>query len=424
MKKCSMWIVLSLSLLVAFTPAFAAAGSLDSTFGNNGIVETNFGPDSNFTYSDAAFTSNGDIVVAGTVTNFNGQATACVVVRYLPNGLLDPSFGSGGIVTLPASSFASLFGMLAVQANGQILVVIEPQINGALVTALMRLNTNGKLDPTFGSGGLVTVNLPTPATFTAAPSLLLAQPDGKILLAGASTPPRRSTLSPQTILIRYLSSGALDTTFGSGGVTSVVAISAPTTLGLLSGDGILALNGSGQLAQFTSAGAPLKTPVGGTVIAAKQNATTAAAFLPNGEFLLGGSVFGPDGRSNLDAVVHRFLVTGAADPAFLSPPISFVPNGANVGSGAGQFVTDSLGRIVAGGGVETLSSSLWGVARLAANGSLDASFGNGGVVATQVGVTGFLSAVFVQPNNEIIAVGEVRDNNSLIDLAIARYRAQ
>jgi uncharacterized delta-60 repeat protein len=428
MKKFIVSVVFSLSLFGAFTSAFAAAGSLDPTFGNAGKVDTDFGPNgNNFSFADAVLAPNGDIVVAGTVANLDGQQSTCVVVRYLPSGALDSSFGGDGMVTLPAQFFASLFGGMAVQPDGKILVLTQPEINNTFVIALLRLNNNGDLDPTFGSAGQVIVKFPAPATFAASPNLVLAQPDGKILLAGSATPPFRSKLTPQTVLARYLSNGTLDTTFGSGGFSSAVAISTPSTLALLSGDGILALNSSEQLAQFTSAGALLKTPTGGTVIAVKRSVTP-QTFLSNAEDLEAGIVQGPFGRRNIDAVISKFQVSGVADPSFASPAITFLPNGGNVQSGVGSIALDSQGRIALGGAVATVGTSTWALARLQPNGNLDTTFGSGGVVTTQVGLGGFIGIIFVQPDNKILAIGEVQvskdTNNTLEDLAIVRYLAQ
>jgi uncharacterized delta-60 repeat protein len=413
---------------VATVSAFGQAGSLDPTFGSGGIVITNFGVnENNFQLVDAALAPNGDIIVAGTVSNLaEGETQSCDIIRYLPSGELDASFGSAGIATLAAPYFASTTGVLSLQANGKILVLTQVEVDGALEVALERLDANGELDSTFGSGGIAVVDFPAPATEVASPSLVLAQPDGKILLAGAATPPFRSKLSPETVLGRYLSNGTPDTTFGSKGFASAVAIGTPSALAVLSGDGILALNNAGQLAQFTSAGVPLTTPIGGTVTAVK--ASGASTFLANGDFLQAGAVQGPDGRRNADSIIERFLPSGVLDSTFASPAISFGPNGGGVDSYSFGIGTDSLGRVIVGGQFITPTNGVWGVARVNSNGSLDTTFGSGGSVNTLVGLEGFASVVLIQPNNEIVAVGEAQVSkdtaNTMEDLAIVRSRAE
>jgi hypothetical protein len=75
-----------------------------------------------------------------------------------------------------------------------------------------------------------------------------------------------------------------------------------------------------------------------------------------------------------------------------------------------------------------VGNSTWGVGRVDANGALDTAFGNGGGVNTLIGLGGFVNVILVQPNNDIVAVGEVqvsRDTDSTMeDLGLARYRAQ
>jgi len=433
MKKLILSILLSLSLLAACTSAFAAAGSLDPTFGTGGIVDTDFGPNNNnFSFSDAALAPNGDIVVAGSVSFLDGQQEEGVILRYLPTGALDTSFANKGILALPAPASyflgSSYTGSLTVQSTGKILALFGATNNTGteFETVLLRLNTNGQPDTTFGTGGQVTINFPAPATFAAGPSLVLAQPDGKILLAGSATPPFRSKLSPETVLARYLSNGALDTTFGSAGFAEVVAISTPSALALLSGDGILAINQTAQVAQFTPAGVLLKAPTGGTVVAIKSSGIV--TFQPNGSYLFASTGQGPGGRRDIDAKISRFLASGAVDPSFASPVISFGSDGAVVESDPAGIGVDSLGRITIGGIYANGGSGFFGLARVNANGTLDTTFGKGGTLTTQVALEGSVWAILVQPDNKILAIGEVQiskdTSDTMEDLAIVRYLAQ
>lgn len=431
MKTRITTVVLSLFLIFGAQSAFAQAGTLDPTFGNGGIVETNFGVNTNnFSFFDAALAPNGDIVVAGIIDNFDGQESPCVIVRYLPTGVLDSTFGTNGVVVLGASGFPSLAGILAVQSTGKILVLTEPEINGTFVTALDRLNLNGQLDSTFGTGGQILVDVTEPSPYLESPSMVLAQPDGKILLAGTATLPFRSKLTPLTVLSRYLTTGAPDTTFGSSGSSSVIAIETPTTIALLSGDGILALNDTNQIAQFSPTGALLSTPTGGTVIAVKQ--TGPVTFQSNADFLVASGVQGPSGRKNIEATIDRTLVNGEADTSFASPEISFGPNVPVVSSGVSGIAVDSAGRVIIGGSFSALAepstpaTSEFGLARVESNGTLDTTFGSEGTVTTVVGLESGIAAVLAQPNNEIVAVGitHVTIGSTSEDLALARYRAQ
>ena len=97
------------------------AGVLDPTFGTGGIVTTSFPPNTSASAAAAAIQPDGKIVVAGEVTA--GSSASVVVVRYNPDGSLDQSFGTGGEIFTPTST--ALVGArpdLALQTDGKILV--------------------------------------------------------------------------------------------------------------------------------------------------------------------------------------------------------------------------------------------------------------------------------------------------------------
>jgi len=416
MRKTILSAVVSLLVLSRPMMGFAKAGSLDPSFGTDGLVNS---PLSNFTA--AVIAPNGDIVVAGDIDAPSSTITASLaIVRYLPNGTPDPSFGTNGTVLLPPPSSFFLgesFALgIAVQSNEDILATFYAFNNTSTESEseLIRLNANGTPDTTFGSAGEVPLSFPVPTSWSASATLVMAQPDGKILVTGNITPPFHkggTTSAPLTLLARYLANGAPDTTFGTDGVEEVTtSVDLPEALALLSGDGILAFNGT--YAQFSSAGAPVSTVSGGTIIAIDQTGE-GFALKPNGEYVVAGGVRGPFGKTNTDATAELFEINGTLDPSFNAPAFSLVPNAVNVKNGAAGIGVDSEGRVAVG--VELNSSPLVsGVARLDANGSLDTTFGSDGIGAT---VPNFVVyTVLVQANNQIVMVSS---NGSL-----ARYLAQ
>jgi uncharacterized delta-60 repeat protein len=421
MKISNISVILALELALAAGHAFGAAGVLDPTFGSGGVVQPNFGSGNTFSFSDAALAPNGDIVISGTV-NEPGIGVFAAIARFLPNGAQDPSFGTNGVVILPPPSSyflgSSLTLAVAVQPNGDILTVFFAFNNTstALENLLIRLNSNGTFDTTFGTGGAVALNFPVPTGWGASATIVLAQPDGKILLTGNVTPPFRNKSAPLTLLARYLATGAPDTSFGTGGLVEVVSpIDLPSTIALLSGDFILAFNTAGNAAQFSSSGALLATATGGTIIGTKDSGTlNGLAILPNDEFLAAGTIHGPDGKTNVDAVVERFELTGALDASYQSPAIRFGPDVPEVKNEPQSIVVDSEQRGLVGVEFVTAGTEGAGVARLNSNGSLDTTFGTAGVSPT---VPNFvLYRLLVQPNNEPIMI---TGNGSL-----ARYLAQ
>jgi uncharacterized delta-60 repeat protein len=409
MKIRYVFVTLALNLALAAGHAYAATGALDAAFGSGGIVQPNFGSGNTFSFSDAALAPNGDIVLSGTV-NESGVGVFAAIARFLPNGAQDPSFGTNGIVILPPppSYFlgSSLTLAVAVQPNGEILTVFFAFNNTStmLENLLIRLNTNGTIDPAFGSGGSVSLNFPVPTGWGASATIVLAQPDGKILLTGNVTPPFRNKSAPLTLLARYLSTGAPDTSFGTAGLVEVVSpIDLPSTIALLSGDSILAFNTTGSVAQFSSSGALVGTATGGAIVATKDaGILNGLAILPNNEFLAAGTIPGPDGKTNVDAVVERFTLADVLDTSYESPAIRFAPDAPEVKNEPQSLVVDSEQRGLVGVQFVTATSDTAGVARLNANGSLDTTFGSAGISPT---VSNFvLYRLLVQPNNQPIMI--------------------
>ena len=152
----------------------------------------------------AAMQSNGDIVVAGTTTGTTA-ATEFALARFLPTGHLDTTFGQGGLVTtVPQGVFPEVSALL-VQPNGQILVAGAAGSGLRKVpspTVLVRYNPNGSLDSTFGTGGIV--EEPTPV---AVPTALALLSDGSYLAVSgtsseqfSSTGVLQSTVTAETVV--------------------------------------------------------------------------------------------------------------------------------------------------------------------------------------------------------------------------------
>ncbi|MCC6766352.1 MAG: hypothetical protein IT293_16960 [Deltaproteobacteria bacterium] len=183
-------------------------GTLDGTFGSGGQVTTPVG-----TLDDSASAlvvqSDGKLVAAG--YSSTGSSLAFAVVRYNSDGTLDGTFGSGGIVTTPVgASVTADSAALVVQGDGK-LVVAGASYNGSNDDlALVRYNTDGTLDGTFGTGGIVTT--PVGSNYDRAHALM-AQNDGKLVAAGYSA----DGSNPRFAVVRYNSDGTLDGTFGTGG---------------------------------------------------------------------------------------------------------------------------------------------------------------------------------------------------------------
>src|SRR6266446_9243269 len=191
-------------------------GTLDRTFGARGKVRTDF-PGLAAVPSSVVIQPDGKIVVAGGAFPLFTFAGDFKVVRYNPNGSLDTSFGDGGIVTTIFPGDGSYAFALALQSDGKIIaagtdfVDFNPGDMSDTDFALARYNLDGSLDGTFGNGGTVTTDF-----FGTEDDVfeVLIQPDGKIVAVGSANDPADFY---DFAAVRYLSNGTIDTTFGVAG---------------------------------------------------------------------------------------------------------------------------------------------------------------------------------------------------------------
>jgi uncharacterized delta-60 repeat protein len=389
--------LLAIVLVFNVNAAHAAAGSLDPTFGNGGIVIT---PSGGGVVEDAVLQADGKIVVQGSFG----------VARFLSDGAVDTSFGTGGFAQAPASAN---FGAVALQSDGKILVAGVGNSLTGMGFAVTRLNTNGSLDTTFGGSGTVIANLGSPNIGEA----ILQQPDGKILLGGTLI----ERIHYHTVLIRYNLDGSLDQTFGSGGIVNVLAVNGVTQLALdIAGD--IFVNNSFLIAEFSHNGTLLPQVTPALLVKSSRGGST--TFLANGKYVFADTVYvGTPRNRDLDGHVVRFTATGAIDSTFNSPTFDFEGEG-----GSGQFDTlrsvaiQSNGQLVVGGGhgVSSGGNIPFGLARFNLDGSFDSTFGNGGIVNTDISGNQGASALLIQSDGKIVAIGG--DNSG--GLALARYLAQ
>ena len=143
------------------------------------------------------------------------------LVRYLSDGSLDTSFGTGGIVTTPAGSAIDLAWGVVLQPDGRIVVAGGAfTATGGADIAVLRYNADGSLDTTFGSDGIVTTAVATGLGADQGLSVALL-PDGRIVIGGSSSVSAGLTFTNDFTLVRYNPDGSLDTTLGGLGNPTV-----------------------------------------------------------------------------------------------------------------------------------------------------------------------------------------------------------
>jgi len=229
-------------------------------------------------------------------------------------------------------------------------------------------------------------------------------------------------------MVRYNSNGSLDTTFGTGGISLVTdTITGPDALAMLTNGNYLAVgqNGSttGVVVELNSKGALLSKVTAGTLataLSSSQSGFSPTVFQTNGDYIVAVTTctFHSECRGTKIGV-SRFLETGNGDTSFNANSFeSFDPT--QTTSVGKAMALQANGQIVVGGLINLDSPILGGLARLNANGELDTTFGTtnsfGGccTVTSEQTFTGLL----IQTDGNIVAIGELNG-----DLALARYLA-
>lgn len=193
-------------------------GSLDGSFGTNGYVITGLGS-VNFPSNDIAYTlgvqPDGKLIVGGyTAGSFGGSNM--LLLKYLPNGTLDPSFGLNGILSSGSlKSVESLF----IKNDGKIVAAgYFNNVEDISVPSVIRLENNGTLDNSFGNNGRI-LSLPYYSNYEGRLFTVVQQSDGKIIAAG-----NRTNLSNQQkfeSMARYNVNGHKDINFGNNGSLTI-----------------------------------------------------------------------------------------------------------------------------------------------------------------------------------------------------------
>jgi uncharacterized delta-60 repeat protein len=209
------------------TVRYNTDGSLDESFGNGGTVFTDFG----------AFVSVGCIAVQSDnkilVGGDSFDPSNFLIVRYMPDGSLDNSFGNKGKVVTNFGPGDEVLTAVALQSDGKIAVAGITNYSNFDNMALARYESNGTLDTSFGQGGKVTCKFEEP--YSKAYSLLI-QPDNKLIISGWTF----NDVDANFAMARYLPDGTADSSFGTN--SQVI-----TDMGLIDFSYASALQNNGQI---------------------------------------------------------------------------------------------------------------------------------------------------------------------------------
>lgn len=190
-----------LFLLLFATVSFAQDGSLDTSFGDNGIVLTDI--NNNFDWGMSIVEQNDQKILVSGVTSTNHEDYFPLLIRYLPNGEIDTSFGDNGKVTADFGIGVNFFDFLFIDDSSNIFAAGNFGIHPNLTFTVVKYNENGSIDSTFANNGILELG-------NEDISNMILLNDGSLLFV-------QHTTSNEVTLIHYLANGTLDSTFGDNG---------------------------------------------------------------------------------------------------------------------------------------------------------------------------------------------------------------
>jgi uncharacterized delta-60 repeat protein len=402
-----------------------ADGTLDTSFDSDGRLTIDFTSDDRA--NAVAIQSDGKIIVAG---SWDGGASDFAIVRLNTNGTLDTSFSSDGKAnftfgtgTFGAAEFAYT---LKIQADGKIVVAGQSNSAGSGIgdndIAMLRIDTNGSLDTSFGTAGKVKADVSLAATNEVAREVLV-QADGKIIAVGES--------NGVGGLFRYNSNGTFDQSFGDGGKQVGTGSVVPSVAAALQGDGKIVTLGTSfglladasfQISRYTTAGA-LDTSFGingGTSISFGAGTLNVASDL----IMQSDGKIVAVGRSGGDSAIVRLTSAGQLDASFGTGG-KVITDQSNIDD-ATSVIVQADGKIVVGGSNFLGNSANFSLARYTTSGVLDTSFSSDGRADATFGLEDIATSLALQSDGKYVQVGYTNVNNATTgpnDFAVARWNA-
>lgn len=377
------------------TKCYAAMpGCLDTTFGSFGLVTTDLsGPNYKGDYAEALLVQpDGKVVAVGYANNaVNGTGADFALVRYNTDGSLDTSFGDPdpfnlslrlGYVLTSFTSGADWAHSAVLQSDGKIVAAGYAQPGGF---AVARYSANGTLDTTFGSGGKTIVDFASAASVRQ----LVIQSDGKLVLVGEVGSPSQFGVA------RLNPNGTLDSTFGTGGKLLINPSSVRRGRGFaytVAIQRVPAVTGEERIVVGGWSDYSSSTTVF-TMMRLKPNGATDTSFGSSGRVYTSFLGFGDQIRHLVIDSTNRIVAAG-------------ITNSAN--SSCGSYVTDL------------------GLARYTQDGTLDPSFSGDGRQTADIygGNETLFNGLVIQPDGKIVIAGAgVSSDGTVRDFALVRFNS-
>lgn len=412
-------------LLVGVSPSLAAPGDLDASFGDAGIATNGGG----FAHG-IAIQSSGNIVAGG---SDSGPRDRFVLTRYEPDGSVDRTFGDQGVVETPLSVSGSplvVYGNALVRQPDDKLLMIGQAYTRTdpprFFFAVARYSADGTLDRDFGTNGILLDDLGGRDNHALGGTV---DGEGRIIVVGGVARPDGQ--QGAFAVVRYRRDGTRDASFGDGGLVTTPfggkgSGAAYAYAAAIDPDGKLVVSGRNQdcpqgqsqcnplvfsVARYDESGG-LDTGFGASgKVEARIGLNTdepwGLAIQPDGKVVVGGRVFERTeaGEPQYSFGIARFDCSGALDQGFGSggtTKTAFEDPGL-VTTGVGGLTLQPDGKLIA---VGYIHQQKWGITRYTPEGILDSSFGTGGTKVFERG-GGFAYGAMLDGSNRLVLGGGV-----------------
>ncbi|SHF45536.1 T9SS type A sorting domain-containing protein [Flavisolibacter ginsengisoli] len=406
---------------------FNSDGTADNSFSGDGKLQTNLIGAAGA--NGVAIQPDGKIVIAGYFSQ--SGVIRMALARYLPDGNMDLSFGLNGFQFI-VNGWNSVAKAIVIQPDGKIIAGGFTLNNvNVMQFMLVRLNTDGSLDPTFSGDGIQISQMTDNDDLVNAMAL---QTDGKIVVAGAA----RTYAYQDFIVARYTADGNLDNSFSSDGFDipgvneyqSTAGASASSLVILPSGKIMIAGTyrySMGIAVAGYHADGTLNNSFGvaGILKDFKHSSRTvyeASAVQPDGKIITAGvTQMSPEA---LDFIVIRYNKNGSYDMSFSGDGV-VMPKFGMGGAEAKAIAIQPDGKIVVAGYFWNGSTGKFDMAviRLNPDGSPDNSFSGDGQLLMKIRDYTIATDLVIQPDGKIVVGGYTASTNGGIDMALVRYNS-
>jgi uncharacterized delta-60 repeat protein len=417
----------SLALAISFSTAGDCLGS-----GFNppkGHVLYSCAPESSDLGRAVAIQLDGKIVVAG--TSYDGKNHRALVLRFKSDGTLDNTFGTGGVFTHGDKNSESYYNGVVLQPDGKIVVVGHSSYRKNTEVVVLRCNADGSLDTTFGKGGVVTYKSRAKESQDLSFGVML-QPDTKVIVVSASYNGKNF----EAMMLRYNNDGTADGSFGKGGVVTYGGSSNADIYGravAIQLDGKIVLTGVSYSAKKcdiltmrydTDGSLDKKFGEGGVAVSScppgGRDFGRSIAVQRDGKIVVAGNTIS---RQKSTALLLRYDVDGRPDKTFGTSGFADDKSGANRSDSARAVALLPDGKILIAGYTVSGPKADALIIKYNSDGTLDSSFGKGGVVISNClpNNSTWAFAAAIQADGRIVVVGHAQLGKNR-NVLVMRYK--